>query len=112
MLLIGRDDLVLRREPEPGNDDLTAARRRIGERDLLGRRADDRRKPGAHLLAQPGKLVDVRHPATALLEVAREPRLRRLDRRARERAVRAGVEVCGVVEDGELRAGCVVIHAA
>ncbi len=112
MLLVGRDDLVRRRQPKPGDDDLAAARRRVGERDLLGRGADDGSEALAHLVAEPGELVDVRHPAAAALEIAREPRLRRLDRRARQRPVRASVEVRGVLEDRELSASGVVIHAA
>ena len=110
VLLVGRHDLVARREAEPGDDDLAAARRRVGERDLLRRRADDLREAGAHLLAQPGELLDVRHPAAALLEIAREPRLRRLDRRARQRPVRAGVEVRLALEHRELGAGLLEGH--
>ena len=69
-------------------------------------------KPARTCVAQPRELLDVRHPAAALLEIAREPRLRRLDRRARQRPVRAGVEVRLALEHGELGASGLVIHGA
>ena len=48
VLLVGRDDLVVRAEPEPGDDDLAAARRRVGERDVLGATSEHaRRSPRA-----------------------------------------------------------------
>jgi hypothetical protein len=35
VLLVRRDDLVVRAQTEPGNDELTAAGRGVGERDEL-----------------------------------------------------------------------------
>src|SRR5262249_35547926 len=108
--LVGRHDLVRRGETKAGDDDLTTARRRIRERNLLRRRIDNVGKAGAHLLAQARELLDVRHPASSLREIAREPGLRRLDRRARQRPARAGVEVRLVREYRELGAGLLEGH--
>ena len=50
--------------------------------------------------------------AAAALEVGELLGRHRLDRRARERAHRAGVQVRDLVEDGELRAGVLEVHSS
>ena len=111
VLLVARDDLVLRAEPEPGDGDLAAACRGVGERDELRRGAEHRGEPAADPLPQLEHLLDVRLAAPALGQVALEPCPERVDGRLRERAVRAGVEVRVALEDGELGAGLLVRHS-
>ena len=110
MLAVGRDDLVVGPEVEPGQDDVAALGRRGRERDVRGidvHHAGERR---ACLPAQREHLVDVGLAAAAPLEVGVVAGFHRLDRRARNGAHRAGVQVRDPFEGGELRAGFVEIH--
>ena len=110
VLGVGRDDLVLGPQAQPGQDDVAAVRRGRGQREVLGRHADRRGQTGAHPLPQLEHRVDVRQSAAPQLEVGELLGRHRLDRRAGQRAHRAGVQVRDLVEDGELRAGFLEVH--
>ena len=100
VLEVGRDDLVLLGEPEPG------------ESDALRRHLEHAGHGHARLLAQGQSLLEVSLPASALLEVPPVPLRHRLDRRPRERPVRAGVQVGIAFEDRKLGPRFFERHAA
>ena len=99
MLDVARHDLVLRAELEPRQDDVAPVRRRAGEGDLL--RLDGQER-GASLARTSSRMAErageVRLAAAALRQVDELLREHRLDRRPRERSVRACVQVREVVE--------------
>src|SRR4029077_3931769 len=80
------------------------------ERDELGGGAENVRDAASDALAQLEDLLDVRLAAAALGRVAVEPRANRVDRRLRERAGGARVQVRVALEDGELRACLLEVH--
>jgi hypothetical protein len=105
MLDVGGHDLVLAGEAETGEHDVARVRGRADERDVL--RSDlehcGQRLSGA--LAQGDCLFEVRIPAATPFEVAAVELRHSIDGRARERAVRARVQVRIALEDGELGSG-------
>ncbi len=110
VLVVGRDDLVVWLEPEAGDGDVAAVGRRPRERDVLGRRADearDRRPDAGPRRAGPLPVV---RAGAAVLELARALGDHHLDRPARERTERAGVQVGEAFEDGQLGANLVEVH--
>ena len=112
VLDVGRDDLVLLGEPEPGENDVARVRRRGDESDALRRHLEHAGHGHARLLAQGQSLLEVSLPASALLEVPPVPLRHRLDRRPRERPVRAGVQVGIAFEDRKLGPRFFERHAA
>ena len=110
VLDVRRDHLVLGSEIEAREDDVAGVRRRRRERDELGLDADDARErfPGPRA---PGvdRLV-VRLPAAPVDELALGLRNDRLHRRARERPVRARVQVRDPFENRKRRARLLERH--
>ena len=111
MLAVGRDDLVVRGQAEPRQDDVAAVRGRGRERHVLGRHADEGRELLPHGRPQLERTLEVRRPAAAVLEIGLLLGGHRLDRRAGERPVRARVQVGEPLEDGELRASLLEGHS-
>ncbi len=111
MLTVGRDDLVIGGQAEPGEDDVAAVRRRGRQGEGLNGDADRGGEFRPDLVAQRERPLEVGRAAAALLEV--DPLLggHRLDRRARERPVRARVQVREGLEDRELGARLVEGHS-
>ena len=111
MLLVARDDLVVRPSPSPAT---AIWQPRVVESASATSSAEvpsTAAIPLADSLPQLDHLLDVRLAAPALRQVALEPCPKRVDGRLRERAVRAGVEVGVALEDGELGAGLLVSHS-
>src|SRR4051794_5321735 len=102
MLDVGGDDLVRGGQVEPGEDDIASVRGRADEGNVLGRELEQAGERLAGALAQGEDLLEVGLSAAALLEIALVPFRHRFDCRARERAVRAGVQVRVALEDREL----------
>ena len=105
VLLVGRDDLVLGAEAEPGEHDRAAARRRVGERDVLGSTPSTAASPRARLSRSSSISLEVRPCRSG----PRSDRARACAVIASTVArasgpVRARVEVRVALEHGELRA--------
>ena len=66
VLGLGGDDLVLGGETQAGKNDVAARRRRVGERELLGRHADLGGEALANARPQCEHPLEVRHPDAAL----------------------------------------------
>ena len=104
-VLVGRrDDLVLRPEPEPGEDDVATVRRRGGERDLLRLGSDDRGQRLSQLRSPLERPVEPGLAGPPLGEVACLFGLHRIDRRSRERPERSRVQIGRSLEHREERA--------
>jgi hypothetical protein len=103
VLLARRHDLVVRAEVEPREDDVAAVRRRAGERHLRRVDADERGEPAAQLVAEAEHPREVRRTEPAALAVRAQLGVHRVERRPRQRAERAGVEVGVPLEHGEER---------
>ncbi len=110
VLLVRGHDLVVRAEPEPGEDDVAAVRGRRRQRDVVGGHADQRRQLAAHALAQRPRLRVVAGTCAPLREVDERLRHHRLRGLPRERAVRAGVEIGDALEDRKRRSGFLERH--
>src|SRR5205823_5542789 len=111
MLTVGRDDLVIGGQAEPGEDDVAAVRRRGRQRKALDGNADGGGELRPDLVAQCERSLEVGWAAAALLEVSALLCGHRLDRRQRERPVRARVQVREALEDRELGARLVNGHS-
>ena len=101
VLDIARHDLVVRSEIEPGEHDVAAVRRRPRQRDLGRLDAEQRRELGPHLVSHAERPREVRLSPTPLRNVDEFLGDHRLSGDARERAVRARVQVRVLLEDRE-----------
>ena len=101
VLAVARHDLVLRSEIEPGEHDVAAVRRRPRQRDLRRLDAEQRRELGPHLVSHAERPREVRLSPTPLRNVDEFLGDHRLSGDARERAVRARVQVRVLLEDRE-----------
>ena len=103
VLDVGRHDLVVRAELEPGEHDVAAVRRRPRQGDLRRLDAKERRELCPHLVSHAERPREVRLSPTPLCDVDELLGDHRLRCDPRERAVRACVQVRVLLEDGE---GC------
>ena len=111
VLRVGRDDLVVGPQAEPGEHDVAAVRRRVRERHVLRRRGEKLRDEPAKRRARRLHLLDVLLAAAAELDVVAELLRDDFRRRPRERAERSRVEVRDALEDRKQRARFVERHA-
>jgi len=103
VLVRGRDDLVVRGEAEPPQDDPAAVGRRRRQRDGLGSGAHERGKRRAQLFAPREGLLESGLARPAVLEVTLDAGLERLSDRPGERPERPRVQVCDGLQDGKQR---------
>ena len=111
VLRVGRRDLVTVGEAEAGDDDVHALGGRVGERDVVGGRADLSREEPAHALAAFDHRLEVGLAAAPVLAFPGAQLRHRSERRPRERAERARVQVGEPVEHREPRALLGPVHA-
>ena len=93
VLRVRRHHLVARPDAQAAQDDVAAFRRRGRERDLFRLRAQEACKLAPQRLALLQRALEVRTARAALLQLEALDGLHRLDRRPRQRAERARVQV-------------------
>src|SRR4029077_2636440 len=111
VLLVAGHDLVALAETEPGNDDLAAPSRGVGERDEFRRGSQDGGETRTSTLSLLEDPLDVCSATAALDQVELEACFDCLDVGPRQGSDRAGVEIRVALEDGELRACLVERHS-
>ena len=111
MLAVGGQHFVLRGQTEAGEDDVAPVRGRGRQREVRFGHADHGRELRPDSLAQLDRAREVVRPAPASLEIGFVALRHRGDRRGRQRAVRARVQVGEALEHGELPAGFVDGHS-
>src|SRR5581483_5184182 len=110
VLLVGRDHLVVGREPEARKDGHAATTRRLDERDRAWSDVEHSREPRARLVAQRDHPLVVRGPSPPALEVGARLLDDSLRGRPCERAVRARVQIREALEHRELRPRFLEVH--
>ena len=98
-------------EAEPGDDDLTAAGRGVGERDELRGGPENGGDTPADALSRLEQLFHASLAAPALGQIALELCPHCVDGRLRERPARPGVEIRVALENGELRPSLLGCHS-
>ena len=111
VLVRGRDQLVIRPQLEPGQDEIASVGRRSRERNLLRVDADEAGELGAELRAEREDALDVVEPDPAVGEISLLLGAHGLRRCAGQRAGASRLEVRHAFEHGKLRAGLLERHA-
>ena len=101
MLGVRGHDLVARSDLQPVEDDVAALRRRRREGDGVRRRLQEPGERRAQLVAAREHRLEVLLTRSPLVEISGQGGLHRLHGPARQRAVRAGVEIREALENGK-----------